>query len=79
MKLYLGNLAYHVTKDDIIDLLGSFGEVDDVSIPIDKISGLPRGFAIVEMPDDSAGQNAIKSLNDKPFNDRTLVIEEARK
>ena len=78
MNIYVGNLAYDVTEDELKTEFSSFGKVDSVSIPKDKFSGRPRGFAFVEMSSVSEGQAAIFALNGKLVKDRTLNVSAAR-
>lgn len=78
MNIYVGNLAYDVTEDELRTEFSSFGKVELVSIPKDKFSGQPRGFAFVEMPSVSEGQAAISALNGKIIKDRTLSVSAAR-
>jgi cold-inducible RNA-binding protein len=78
MKLYVGNLSYEVTEDEISADFGAFGKVESVAIPADKISGRPRGFAFVEMASKSEAEAAIAGLNGKTLKDRTIVVNESR-
>ena len=78
MKIYVGNLPFDVTEEELRQEFVPFGEVASVSIPTDKYSGRPRGFAFVEMPSISEGQAAITSLNGKTLKDRTLTVDAAR-
>jgi RNA recognition motif-containing protein len=78
MKIYAGNLTYDVTEEQLQEEFATFGEVVSVSIPTDKYTGRPRGFAFVEMSKVAEGQAAIKGLNGKELKGRTLVVNEAR-
>ncbi len=78
MKIYVGNLSFDVTEEELRQEFASFGEVASVSIPTDKYSGRPRGFAFVEMPSVSEGQAAMTALNGKTLKDRTLTVDAAR-
>ena len=78
MKIYVGNLSFDVTEDEIASEFGSYGRVESVAIPADKISGRPRGFAFVEMPSKSEAEAAIIGLNGKSLKDRTIVVNESR-
>ena len=78
MKIYVGNLAYEVTEDELKQEFAAFGEVTSVSIVTDKYTGRPRGFGFVEMAKVSEGQAAIAGLNGKTLKDRTLAVNEAR-
>jgi RNA recognition motif-containing protein len=78
MKIYVGNLSYDVTEDEISAEFGSYGKVDSVAIPTDKVSGRPRGFAFVEMSTKSEAEAAIAGLNGTTLKDRTIVVNESR-
>jgi RNA recognition motif-containing protein len=78
MKIYVGNLAYDVTEDDLTAEFGVYGKVESVAVPADRISGRPRGFAFVEMASKSEAEAAITGLNGKMMKDRTIVVNEAR-
>ncbi len=74
-KLYVGNLPFSTTEEAVRDLFAQFGEVHSVNIVADRVTGRPRGFGFVEMDNADA---AIASLNNKDFEGRTLVVNEAR-
>ena len=78
MKIYVGNLAYEVTEDELAAEFGAFGKVESVAIPSDKFSGRPKGFAFVEMTSKTEGDAAIAGLNGKALKERTLIVNEAR-
>ena len=78
MKIYVGNLSFDVTEEELRTEFTAFGKVESVAIPIDKYSGRPRGFAFVEMPSVSEGQAAIAALNGKMLKERTLTVNAAR-
>jgi cold-inducible RNA-binding protein len=78
MKIYVGNLSYEVTEEDLRQEFEAFGGVDSVSVITDKYSGRPKGFAFVEMPSVSEGQAAITGLNGKTLKERTLTVDTAR-
>ena len=78
MKIYVGNMSFDVTEEELRGEFASFGEVESVAIPTDRYSGRPRGFAFVEMPSVSEGQAAIAGLNGKTLKDRTLTVNAAR-
>jgi cold-inducible RNA-binding protein len=78
MKIYVGNLSYEVTEDELRNEFTPFGKVDSVSIATDRYSGRPRGFAFVEMSVVSEGQAAIEGLNGKTLKERTLTVNAAR-
>lgn len=78
MKIYVGNLSFDMTEEELQQEFAAFGEVASVSIPTDRYSGRPRGFAFVEMPSVSEGQAAIAGLNGKTVKNRTLTVDAAR-
>ena len=78
MRIYVGNLSYEVTEEELRADFASFGKVESIAIPTDKYSGRARGFAFVEMPSVSEGQAAIAALNGKTLKDRTLTVDAAR-
>jgi RNA recognition motif-containing protein len=78
MKIYVGNLAYDVTEDELSAEFGTYGSVASVAVPSDKISGRPRGFAFVEMSSKSEAEAAIAGLNGKMLKNRTMVVNESR-
>jgi len=78
MKIYVGNLPFEVTEEELRQEFVAFGEVESVSIITDKYSGRPRGFGFVEMPSVSEGQAAITGLNGKTLKERTLNVNAAR-
>ncbi len=78
MKIYVGNLSYDVTEEELRQEFLAFGNVESVSMITDKYSGRPKGFAFVEMPTVSEGQAAIAALNGKVIKDRALTVNTAR-
>ena len=78
MNIYVGNLSFEVTEEELRQEFKAFGEVTSVSIITDKYTGRPRGFGFVEMPSVSEGQAAITALNGKTLKDRTLNVNAAR-
>ncbi len=78
MKIYVGNLSYEVTEEDLRLALEQFGQVESVAIIKDKYSGQSKGFGFVEMASKDEGQSAIEGLNGKELKGRTLNVNEAR-
>jgi len=78
MKMYVGNLSYDITEDELRQEFATYGEVSSVDILIDKVSGQPRGFGFVEMASKSEGEAAITGLNGKTLRERSIVVNEAR-
>ena len=77
-KLYVGNLPYSTTEDQLTELFSRAGKVDSVRVMRDMATGRARGFAFVEMVSDEDAQNAISQLNEQPFGGRRLTVNEAR-
>ncbi len=78
MKIYVGNLSFETTEDDLREKFKNFGEIISVAVPTDKLSGRPRGFAFVEMVSKSEAEAAIAELNGTTLKDRTIVVNESR-
>ena len=78
MKIYVGNLSYEVTEEDLRQEFVAFGEVTSVSVITDKYSGRPKGFGFVEMASKSEAEAAITGLNGKTLKERTIVVNESR-
>ena len=77
-SIYVGNLPYSATEDDLRQAFSQHGEVADVNIVKDRETGRPRGFAFVEMPNGSEAANAIKELNLSEIGGRSITVDEAR-
>ena len=77
-NIYVGNLPYDTTGDDLVQLFQTFGTVTSSQVIIDKFSGRSRGFGFVEMADDEEAQAAIDALNGTPYGSRPLTVNEAR-
>jgi RNA recognition motif-containing protein len=77
-NIYVGNLPYTTTGDDLVELFQAYGAVTSGQVIIDKFSGRSRGFGFVEMANDDEAQAAIDGLNGKPFAGRPLTVNEAR-
>ena len=78
MNIYVGNLSYNVTEEDLKAAFEAFGQVTSASIIKDKFSGQSKGFGFVEMPVKEEAQAAIGGLNGKEMKGRTLNVNEAR-
>ena len=78
MKIYVGNLSYEVTEEDLRLALEEFGQVESVTIIKDKQSGQSKGFGFVEMASKAEGQSAIEGLNGKELKGREINVNEAR-
>ncbi len=77
-KMYVGNLPFTATEDDVRALFTDYGTVTDIHLPMDRDSGRPRGFAFVTMDSQTAMNEAIRGLNEKDYGGRNLTINEAR-
>ena len=78
MNIYVGNLAYSVTQEELQEAFSSFGRVTSVKIIIDRETGNPRGFAFVEMADNNEALKAIQGLNGMDIQGRAISVNEAR-
>jgi RNA recognition motif-containing protein len=76
-SIFVGNLTYETTEGDLRSLFAPFGEIARISVINDRETGLPRGFAFVEMEDDQEAANAITNLNGREAAGRTLRVNEA--
>lgn len=77
-KLYVGNLPYSATEDQVRELFGQAGEIETVALITDRETGRPKGFGFVEMTTPEAAQEAIKRFNGYSFQNRNLTVNEAR-
>ena len=77
-KLYVGNLAFSTTEDELRDLFAQVAPVASVAMVMDRETGRPRGFAFVEMETSEGAQQAIEKLNNREIAQRTIVVNEAR-
>ncbi|MCB1865084.1 MAG: RNA-binding protein [Chromatiales bacterium] len=78
MNIYVGNLAYAVTNDDLRDAFAKFGSVSNATVIMDRATGRSKGFGFVEMPNDNEGRAALQGLNDQPIKGRNIRVNEAR-
>lgn len=78
MKIYVGNLPFSATQEEIQDLFAQHGQVNNVTLINDRETGRPRGFGFVEMGDSESGNKAIDALNGQDFGGRRLNINEAK-
>ena len=78
MKIYVGNMSYDTSEDDLRKAFEAHGTVDSVAIISDQYSGRSKGFGFVEMSNDAEAKAAIESLNDSDLSGRTLKVNEAR-
>lgn len=79
MNIYVGNLSWTMTDQDLADLFSPYGEVTSAKIVVDKFKGnRSKGFGFVEMADDAAGASAIAQLNDTDQNGRKIIVNESQ-
>jgi len=78
MNIYVGNLSYEVTEEDLKEAFEVFGEVETVKVLKDNYTGRSKGFGFVEMANNANAQSAIKGLNDKELKGRALKVNTAR-
>jgi RNA recognition motif-containing protein len=77
-NIYVGNLPFDISEEQLQQAFAEFGAVERVSIVTDRATGQPRGFGFVEMPNDTEAQAAIQGLNGKDLGGRTLNVNVAR-
>ena len=78
MRLYVGNLSYGTTEDDLRDLFSEFGEVASVAVIKDRETGRSKGFGFVEFSSDDEGSQAVEGTDGKEYQGRALKVNEAR-
>jgi len=78
MKLFVGNLSFQTTQDDVLQAFSPYGHVESVAVLTDRMTGQSRGFGFVEMSDRTEAQNAINALNGAELNGRAMNVNEAR-
>src|SRR5947199_6495040 len=78
MKLYVGNLSFETTENDLQDLFQQHGTVNEVHLVMDRMTGKSRGFAFVTMNDDAQAHAAVSALSGHGLNGQTLNVNEAR-
>ena len=76
--MYVGNLPFSATEEDLRSLFSEFGAIDEVVLVMDRETGRPRGFGFVSMPGRSEMESAISGLNERDFQGRALVVNEAK-
>jgi len=78
MNIYVGNLPYNVTEEDLREAFSEFGEVSSVNVITDKYSGQAKGFGFVEMEKNSEAEEAIKALNESSLKGRNIKVNQAK-
>lgn len=77
-KLYVGNLSFRVTDDDLFEHFSQMGTVESANIVMDRETGRSRGFGFVEMANEDEADNAVNEYNGKEYDGRNMVVNEAR-
>jgi RNA recognition motif-containing protein len=77
-NIYVGNLDFKVTEDDLRSAFGAYGQVDNVTILKDRDTGQPRGFGFVEMANDEEAERAIQGMNGAQLGNRAINVNEAK-
>ncbi|EGV32033.1 RNP-1 like RNA-binding protein [Thiorhodococcus drewsii AZ1] len=78
MNIYVGNLAYSVTEEDLRAAFSTYGEISSASLITDKFTGNSKGFGFVEMSNNAEADAAIKGLNETPLKGRNMKVNEAK-
>ncbi len=78
MNIYVGNLSFKVSENELEELFKEFGEVSSVKIITDKFSGRSKGFGFITIDNDDEAKKAIEELNGNSFKERDMVVNEAR-
>ncbi len=78
MNIYIGNLPYSISEDELRDLFAAHGEVSSANIIMDRDSGRSKGFGFIEMPDKAQGEAAINAINQTDVQGRSVRVNEAR-
>ena len=78
MNIYVGNLSYQTTEDELRDLFAEFGDVVSAKLIVDKFTGQSKGFGFVEMSNNSEAQKAMDELNGRDVNGRNITVNQAR-
>ncbi len=79
MNIYVGQLPYSVTENELKELFSEFGEIESVNLIMDRFSGRPKGFGFIDMPNNSEADTAIKALNKSMFNGREIKVNQVQK
>ena len=78
MRLYVGNLPYETTEEELQEMFTTHGQVESVTIIMDRYTGRSKGFGFIELPEAEEAQAAIEALNGTDFNGRPLTVNEAK-
>ena len=78
MNIYVSNLSFHTTDEDLNSMFGKFGAVSSAKVIMDKVTGRSRGFGFVEMASEDEGKEAMTALNNKEIEGRAIAVSVAR-
>lgn len=78
MKIYIGNMPYSITSEELEALFGEHGRVQDAQVITDRETGRSKGFGFIDMPDNSEADEAIKALNGTQLSGRQITVNQAR-
>jgi len=78
VNIYVGNLAYSTSEEDLRTAFAPFGDIAEVTLIKDRMTGQSKGFGFVEMPKNAEADAAIKALNQKPLGGRTITVNQAK-
>lgn len=78
MNIYVGNLSFDVTEDELKEMFAEYGEVASVNIITDRYTGKSKGFGFVEMPTQAEAEASIKELNESSLKGRDIIVNQAR-
>jgi len=78
MNIYVGNLAYDVTQDELHDAFSAYGQIESANLITDRDTGASKGFGFVEMPNNAEADAAIKALNGTPLRGRNMKVNPAK-
>ncbi len=78
MKIYIGNMPYTITSEELSGLFGEYGSVEDATVITDRETGRSKGFGFVDMPNNSEADRAIKALNSTQLSGRMITVNQAR-
>ncbi|MFD2602777.1 RNA recognition motif domain-containing protein [Flavobacterium suzhouense] len=78
MNIYVGNLGYEASEDQVRNIFSTYGEVTTVKLISDQLTGRLKGFGFIEMPNNSEAEKAINELNNSRLDDQVITVNEAR-
>ena len=78
MRIYIGNMPYGITSEDLSEMFGEYGHVQDATVIMDRETGRSKGFGFVEMPNNGEADRAIKELNSTQLQGRMITVNQAR-